>query len=39
MVGTVEGALTLRDRGVDGAPLLPAYVAETWEQAVGASAR
>jgi hypothetical protein len=23
---------------IDGAPLLPAYVAETWEQAIGAAA-
>ena len=27
-----------RVEGIDGVPLLPAYVAETWEQAIGAAA-
>ena len=26
-----------RTEGIDGVPLLPAYVAETWEQAIGAA--
>ncbi|MEA2807729.1 MAG: hypothetical protein QOJ17_1870, partial [Rhodospirillaceae bacterium] len=28
-----------RVEGIEGVPMLPTYVAETWEQAIGAASR